>query len=59
MTNTELLFKKCPSLARLEMRTSEIALDIAIARMAVAHIMNGGVWLGWEETAIAYLESIG
>jgi hypothetical protein len=55
MSNEELLFKKCPSLLRVD----QDALDVAIARMAVAHIMNGGDWHGWLETAVAYLESIG
>jgi hypothetical protein len=54
MNNTELLFKKCPSL----LRADEDALTLAISRMAVAHIMNGGEWRGWLETAVSYLESI-
>jgi hypothetical protein len=50
----EKIFTLCPSLKRLSFSESHDA----ITRMAIAHVMNGGEFKGFYETAVEYLESV-
>ena len=48
------IFELCPSLAYMEYT----ARQEAITRMCIAHILNGGEFVGTIETAVQYLESL-
>ena len=48
------ILKLCPYLKRL---TASERIE-SIKRMHAAHVMNGGEYIGFYATAVAYLESI-
>lgn len=50
----ERIYKLCPSIKLLD---EDSQVD-AIARMCVAHVLNGGEFTDIYHTAIAYLESV-
>ena len=43
-----------PSLAKMEAHEEENA----IVKMCIAHVLNGGEYIGFYDTAIAYMESL-
>jgi len=47
----ETIFKLCPSLKRLDFEQQHNA----IVTMCIAHVLNGGEYIGFYETATAYL----
>ena len=48
------IYELCPSLKNLEFEDCHTA----IVRMCIAHVMNGGEYNGFYETATAYLKSL-
>lgn len=48
------IFTLCPTLKKLSFSDS---FD-AVVRMNIAHVMNGGEYVGFYETAVEYLKSI-
>lgn len=45
----------CPALKRHDFEHQHNA----IVKMCIAHVMNGGEYIGFYETAIEYLEKVG
>jgi len=48
------IFSLCPTLKELPFD----AQHSAIVRMCIAHVMNGGEYVGFYETALEYLKSV-
>lgn len=51
----ETIFLLCPSLKR---HVDLIEFENALTRMCIAHVLNGGEFVGLYETAIKYLEDL-
>lgn len=54
MTSLKRIFTLCPSLTLIPFDECHSA----ITRMCIAHVMNGGDYVGFYETAVNYLESL-
>ena len=48
------IYELCPSLKKMEFSN----VHSAIVRMCIAHVINGGAYVGFYETAKNYLESL-